>query len=126
LSNSKSRRELLCAQLVAKRRRGVFPSRRDGENIHAELRVLKKALREVVLRFVPVGGGKRGIRAGETMGMYQAVDVSIILRRSHWHVAVRTIHGALRIVERARALAGNSTGLPVVVFIEAANPAVAV
>src|SRR5438094_4969440 len=59
-SNSKSRRELLFAQLVANRRRGFFPSRRDGENIHAELLVLKKALREFVLRFVPVGGGNRG------------------------------------------------------------------
>jgi len=34
--------------------------------------------------------------------------------------------GGLRIVERARALSRNSASLPVIVFIEAANPAIAI
>src|SRR5437016_8983927 len=41
-------------------------------------------------------------------------------------MAIRAIARRLRIVKGTRALAGNSAGLPVVVLIEAANPAVMV
>ena len=60
------------------------------------------------------------------MRMHQSFDVASVVRRHLGHVAVRAIHGRLRIVERARALSRNSAGLPVIVFIEAANPAIAI
>ena len=58
------------------------------------------------------------------MRMDQAVNVAVIVRGNLRHVAIRAIHGRLRIIEGARALPGNSTGLPVVIFVEAANPPV--
>ncbi len=39
-------------------------------------------------------------------------------------MAIRAIHRRLRIIKRARALPGHAAGLPVVIFIEAANPPV--
>ena len=42
------------------------------------------------------------------------------------HVAVRALSRPGRLMERPRALAGNAAGLPVVVIVETANPAVVV
>ena len=42
------------------------------------------------------------------------------------HVAIGALLRLRRIVERARALPGNSAGLPVVVFVEAAEPAIVI
>ena len=39
-------------------------------------------------------------------------------------MAVRAIAGLLRVVERSRALAGHAAGLPVVVLVEASEPAI--
>ena len=105
---------------------GFLSCRRNGKNIDGELPVLEKFLREFVLRFVLIGGGHGGIRSGKPMRMHQAIDVAGIVRKHHRHVAIGAIHGAFRIIESARALAGNAASLPVVVFVEAANPAVAV
>ena len=41
-------------------------------------------------------------------------------------MAIGAIHRALRIIKRARALTRNSAGLPIVVFVEATNPAVTI
>ena len=60
------------------------------------------------------------------MRMNKPVDVAVVARRNLRHMAIGAVHGRLRIVERARALARNTAGLPVVVFIEAANPAVVI
>jgi hypothetical protein len=41
-------------------------------------------------------------------------------------VAIGALRGLWRIVERPSALAGNAAGLPIVVFVEAANPTIVV
>src|SRR5690348_12618 len=119
-------REFLFAQLVANWSSGFLFGGRDGENIHAQLLVLEECFRKFVLRFVPVGRGHGGIRTRKTMRMHETVDVAIILGWRHRHVAVGAVHGALRIIKGARALAGDAAGLPVIVLVEAANPAVTV
>ncbi len=58
------------------------------------------------------------------MRVNESVDVAFVFRRQQWHVAVGAHHGVRRIVEGARALSGNAAGLPVIVFVEAAHPAI--
>ncbi len=55
-----------------------------------------------------------------------AVDVAGVLRCYKRHVAVRARLRARRIVERARALSRNAAGLPIVIVVETAHPAVSV
>src|SRR5439155_490668 len=66
------------------------------------------------------------VRAGKAMRMHESVHIAIVERRHSRHVAIGTVHGGLGIVEGARALSGYATSLPVIVFIEAANPAVTI
>src|SRR5260370_29426189 len=54
------------------------------------------------------------------------MDVSIIVGEYLGDVGGGAIHRRLWIVEGASALAGNAAGLPVVIFIEAANPPVVI
>ena len=54
------------------------------------------------------------------------VDVAGIVRIDERHVAIGTVAGFLRVIKGARALAGDTAGLPIVVIIEAAEPAVIV
>ncbi len=58
--------------------------------------------------------------------MDEAIDVAHVLRRLQRHVAIGALRRLGGIVERARALSRNAAGLPVVVFVEAANPAVVI
>src|SRR6202050_1481831 len=58
------------------------------------------------------------------MRVHDSVDVARVFRRLCRHVAIGALLRLGRIVERARALSGNSAGLPVVVLVEAAEPAV--
>ena len=58
--------------------------------------------------------------------MHESFDVAIIARRHLRHMAIGAIHRRLRVIKCARALPGNATGLPVVVLVEAANPAVVI
>ncbi len=81
---------------------------------------------ELELRLVLIRDGYRGVRSGEAVRMHEAVHIGIIARGHLRHVAIGAIHGRFRIVESARALPGNAAGLPVVIFIKAANPAVTI
>ena len=58
--------------------------------------------------------------------MHEAVDIALILRWREWHVAIGALGRLGRVVERAGALSRNTAGLPVIVLVEAANPAIVV
>ena len=60
------------------------------------------------------------------MGMHETVDIALILRWRERHVAIRALGGLGRVIERPRALSGDTAGLPVIVFVEAANPAIVI
>ncbi len=106
----------------------VIPARlgRNRENVHAHLMVLQEALRVVELLLVLVHERQRGIGCDEAMRADESVDFSGIVGAHRRHVAIHAILRMRRIVERTRAEAGNAAGLPVVVIVEAANPAVMV
>ncbi len=70
--------------------------------------------------------GSAVFAAGKAMRMDEAVDVALIARTSQRHVAIGALRGLGGIVERARALSGDAAGLPVVVIVEAANPAIVI
>ena len=55
--------------------------------------------------------------------MELTVRVARFMRRLKRHVAIRAGAALRGIVERASALAGDAAGLPVVVIVEAAEPA---
>ena len=125
-ANRESRREFRLSHFASRWRIRFFPRRRNRENIHAQLLVLQKVLSELVLCLILIRCGYRSIRSGESMRMHEPVHVAVIARGHLRHVAIRAIHRRLRIVKRARALPGDAAGLPVVVFIEAANPPVTI
>src|SRR5260370_1367601 len=125
-TNRESRREFGLPHFASRRRVLFFPRRRNRENIHAQLLVLQKVPGELVLSLVLIRRGHRRIRSGEAMRMHQPVHIAVIGRRNLRHVTIRAIHRRLRIVKRARALPGDTAGLPVVIFIEAANPPVTI
>ena len=58
--------------------------------------------------------------------MNQSVDVAHISRLGERHMAVGTLLRFRWIVKGTRALAGDSARLPVVVFVEAAEPAIVI
>ena len=58
--------------------------------------------------------------------MHKPVYIAGIFRRLKRHVAIGTLRGFGRIVKRACALPGHAAGLPIVVFVEAPNPAIMV
>ncbi len=59
--------------------------------------------------------------------MHEAVDIALVVRICvSGHVAIGALLRLWRIIKRPRALSGNSAGLPVVVFVEAAEPAIIV
>src|SRR5439155_5693791 len=125
-ANGEGGREFRLSQFAARRDVSFFACRRNRENIHGELLVLQEFLRELVLYLVLVGCWNSRVRAGEAMRMHESFHISVIERRDRRHVAIGAVHGRLGIVEGARALARNAAGLPVVIFIEAANPAVTI
>jgi len=100
----------------------LFPRARPRRD-RRSLFVLKKLFGETQIAPVLVRDGHCGVRAGEAMRMHEAVNVAVIVRGNLRHVAIRAIHRRLRVVEGARALPGNAACLPVVILIEAANPA---
>ena len=60
------------------------------------------------------------------MGMHEAIDVPHVPGSFLRHVAIGALCGFCRVVKRARALPRNSAGLPVVILVEAAGPAITV
>ena len=80
----------------------------------------------VHLRLVLVDEGDRRVGGREAVRVDLAVAVAGILRGDQRHVAVGAGLRLGRIVERARALARDAARLPVVVVVEAAEPAVVV
>ena len=69
--------------------------------------------------------GERGIGRREPVRVDLAAPIARFLRRLQRHVAIRTGLALGRIVERSRAFA-ESRGLPVVVIVKAAEPAIVV
>ena len=60
------------------------------------------------------------------MGVHFAGNVPHVVGALERHVAIGALLRLRRVVERARALSGDAAGLPVVVLVEAANPAVVI
>ncbi len=60
------------------------------------------------------------------MRVHLSIAIAGVVRCHQRHVAIRAGLRLVRIVERARALARDAAGLPVVVIVEAAHPAVVV
>src|SRR5262245_65219289 len=58
------------------------------------------------------------------MGVYESADIAHVCGLDQRHVTVGALRGLLRIVERTSTLAGDATRLPIVVLVEAADPAV--
>ncbi len=98
----------------------------QSEQIHGDLARLEKVDDGLELLVVAIGGGKRGVRAGKPVRADHAAVVSGVVRSDLRHVAVLAAHRLRRVVERARSLAGDAARLPVVVFVEAPDPAIAV
>ena len=122
-TNSKSRCQLRLAEssVLQLGTRG-----RERKNIYAHNLVLEKTLSNLELFGIFIGNRQRRVRRRKTMGMHKAVDIALILRWSQRHVAIGALRGLGRVIEGARALSGNAAGLPIVVFVESANPAIVV
>ena len=102
------------------------PTGRHRENIHGDEARFQELFRGLQLRLVLVGVGDGGVGRGEAVRVHLAVAIAGVVRGDQRHVAIGADLGLGRVVERARALARNAAGLPVVVIVEAAEPAVVV
>ena len=69
-----------------------------------------------------VDEGECRVRSGEAMVVNLAVDICGICGIDKWHVTINTFLRRFRVVERQRALMGDTTFLPLVVVVEAAHP----
>ena len=98
---------------------------RQRENVHAQ-RPLQEPFHFRDLLGVSVRRGDGGVRRRKTMGVNKALDVAKISGADQRHVAVHAVLRLRRIIERPRALARHAARLPVVVVVEAANPAIVV
>ena len=97
-----------------------------GENVDADLLVLKEVDGGLKLLPVLVGQGHGRIGAGEPVGVDLAVDVPQVVGIHQGHVAVHALAGLGRVIEGPGPLAGNAAGLPVVVVVESPQPAIVV
>src|SRR5260221_715618 len=103
---------------------GGLVSTRNRKHVDGDLLVLQKLYTLRELHRVFVGGGNGGVGAREAVRVHKAVDAAFVLGGQQRHVAVGAHHGIRRIIKRARALTGNAAGLPVVILVEAAHPAI--
>ena len=78
------------------------------------------------LLLVAIGGGDGGVGRRKPVRVDEAVEVREILGRHQGHVAVHAGLRFWRIVKRPRSEARHPARLPVVVIVEAANPAIVV
>ena len=105
---------------------GRFLGRRGGEDVHTDEARLQEALHRFQLGLILIGRGHGRVRRGETMAVDHAVARRRIRRGHERHMAAAAGQRLFGIVERTRALAGDAGGLPVVVLVEAAHPAIVV
>ena len=75
---------------------------------------------------VLVGRGNSRVSRRETVGVNLAIDVSHILGVNQRHMAISALLRLFGIIKGARSLAGNATGLPVIVVVETPQPAILV
>ena len=73
-----------------------------------------------------IDGRDCGVGGGEAMRMNHATAIARIVRGDLRHVAIGAGGGFGRIVKRPRALARDSAGLPVIVIVKSAQPAVVI
>ncbi len=99
---------------------------RNCENIHAENAALQEILSQLELVGVLVRRGNGRVRPREAMRVYESADVAEVARMRPRHVAIGALLRSWRIVERPCTLARYAAGLPVVVLIESANPAIVI
>ena len=69
-----------------------------------------------------VDKGECCVRSGKPVVVNLAVDICGICRIDEWHVTIHTFLCFFGIVERQRALMRDSTFLPLVIVVEAADP----
>ena len=105
---------------------GILADRRQSENVERHDVVLQefRDFVQLALVLVYVRHGRVGGR--EAMRAHHAILAAGIIRGHQRHVAVGTILRLFRVVERASSLPRDAAGLPVVVRVEAAHPAIAV
>src|SRR5262249_20981982 len=103
------------------RRRG-----RDGEDVHREPPVGQKVGDRLELGGIPIGDRQRGVGRRKAVGVDQPVVIPQIGRGNERHVTGDAGGRLLRVVEGAGPLAGGGAGLPIVVIIEAPEPAVVI
>jgi len=69
---------------------------------------------------------KRSVCSGKTMGVNLPIHVARVMRIQERHVTIHTSLRLWRVVEGPRAEPRDAAGLPIVVVVESANPAVIV
>ena len=109
-----------------RRRGGRSFDPRDAEDVDRHLPIAEELLHRAQLLFVSVDERQRRVRAREAVRPDESVVRCRIVRRDERHVATVAGLRRRRIVERARSLSRDAGRLPVVVLVEATDPAVVV
>ena len=125
-----SRRERRAQARLAASDRAPLPPlglpRHQAEHVDRHRPRLQEGLGDLQLLLVAVDEGERGVGPREAVRVDLAVPGGGVLRGDERHVAVGAALGLRRVVEGAGSLPGDAGGLPVVVLVEAADPAVGV
>src|SRR6267154_1815168 len=100
--------------------------RRQSKNIDRQGAIPEKVFSQLELRSIFIGRRNCGVGARKTMRMHKSTNVAGIVRSLQWHVTIRTLRRFRRIVKRTRALSRYPTGLPIVIFVEAAKAAIVI
>ena len=98
----------------------------EGEDVHRHLAGAEEVAHRLELSVESEVGRKRGVGGREAVGTQQSVPRRRILPRDRGHVAVGAGLRRFRVVEGTGALSRDPARLPVVVAVEAAQPAVVV
>ena len=122
-AHCKRRRKL---RLAHRARLHLRSCRRKRENIHAQNFVFQKIFRNLQLLRILIRHRQRRIRSREAMRVHESVYVSEIIRTHQRHVAISALRRLRGIIKRPCPLPRDSASLPVVIFIEAAEPAVVI
>src|SRR5690348_883138 len=122
LANRKSRGKLS----LSDRRFLLRAIRRKGEDVDRHYPVLQEILDCLELLEILISRGHRRVRRGKAMGVYIPVDIAHVFRLRERHVAVGTLRRLRWGIKGARAFTRNAAGLPVVILVEASDPAIAV
>ena len=122
----RARQPLIATRRGAGRNRGRRPSPDHAKDVDRELTVLEKVLHRLELRLIVIHERQSGVGRGEPMRADLPVLGGRIVRRDARHVAIGTALRRRRVIERACPLTRDAGRLPVVVVVEAAEPAIAV